>query len=263
MVPLVPRGRSRARLVENRPDHGQQRDAVVGDNCKQRVLFARRQCRQRANGAPHLPTLTRTAARRPSGREPHRGVKFVQDGLCEQAQLRPEIGVRPIHFGHTSGFGRNRTVNSHPRSCASTTMHLRSTDASRTRRRMPPAPMIKSSSTLPSDNADESTCGNSSRNRYTDSRPEPDSRSTIGRSGPGGGDPSRRRALSSSLTECLGPDRFAGQMRAPAPVARRRSSRRAYRGRPAAPRSARRTSRMRDVRASCGIRTNRLARVPG
>ncbi len=44
------------------------------------------------------------------------------------------------HFGHTSGSGRKRTVNSLPRRCASITVHRRGTDANRTLRRILPAP---------------------------------------------------------------------------------------------------------------------------
>ena len=117
------------------------------------------------------------------------------------------------HDGHTSGFGRNRTVSSLPLSWASVTMHRRRTDASRTRRLIPPTPMIKSSSTRPSASAVESTWGNSSRNRYTASSPEPDSRSTIGRNGPGGGEPSRLSGAFQQFAERLGADRFAREVR--------------------------------------------------
>ena len=155
------------RVFDDGPDHGQQRDAVLGDDGQKRMLFTGRQRGKRTHRAPHLLTLAWgiAAARRASCGQSHRRVEPVEDGLSQQPQFGTDLGVRPSHAGHTSGFGRNRTVSSLPFSWASTTMHRRRTDASRTRRRMPPAPMIKSSSTRPNVKAAESTCGNSSRIR--------------------------------------------------------------------------------------------------
>ena len=112
----------------------------------------------------HLPGRRRCPppARRPVAPRGRAGPGWSAPAAAVQDRCR---SASPRHAGHTSGFGRNRTVSSLPRSCASITMHRRRTDASRTRRRMPPAPMIKSSSTRPSVKAAESTCGNSSRIR--------------------------------------------------------------------------------------------------
>src|SRR5262249_51437445 len=186
-------------VFDHRPDHRHQRDAVVGDHGQHRMRFAGDERGKRAHRAPHLLALAgRIAAGRGGRRGPYRRIEAVQDSLRQLPQLGTDVGVNPTHAGHTSGLGRKRTVNSLPPSWASITLHRRRHDAPRTRRGIPETRMMRSSSTRPNVNEPESTCGNSSRSRYTASSPEPDSRSTIGRSGPGGGDPSRRWTVSSN-----------------------------------------------------------------
>ena len=136
----------------------QQRDAVLGDDGQQRVLLTGDQRGQRTHRAPHLLALAGPVAaggRSPRPRAPRgrAGPGWPAPAAAARALRRVSPAAAPPSSGHsaghTSGFGRNRTVSSLPRSCASITMHRRRTDASRTRRRMPPTPMIKSSSTRP------------------------------------------------------------------------------------------------------------------
>ena len=148
-------GRWRPVIVDHRAHDGQQRDAVLGDDRQQRVLLAGHQRGQRTHRAPHLLALAGLAVGAGARPRPRTAGSIRSRIVCASCRssgpMSPCLGPRlQLICGHTSGLGRNRTVSSLPSSWASITMHRRRTDASRTRRRMPPAPMIRSSSTRPS-----------------------------------------------------------------------------------------------------------------
>ena len=150
-------------------------------------------------------TAQRIGGYRRRGRT-HQWIDAVENGLHQRPQFGADLGMAwRGHAGHTSGLGRNRTVSSLPRSEASVTTHRRSTEANRTRRRNPATPMIKSSPDLPRLSAlDQVVAAPAATDRPPPVRSRIP-RSTTGRSGAGGAEPSRNRASSSSWPRALGP----------------------------------------------------------